>query len=65
MFKIVLLRHGESVWNLANRFTGWTDKGLSEQGVRESYSAADSLKKEGFVFDVAYTSFLIDLSHPS
>lgn len=58
MFKIVLLRHGESVWNLANRFTGWTDKGLSEQGVRESYSAADSLKKEGFVFDVAYTSFL-------
>lgn len=58
MFKIVLVRHGESTWNLENRFTGWTDVGLSEKGVREAETAAEYLKKEGFVFDLAYTSVL-------
>ena len=58
MIKLVLLRHGESVWNLENRFTGWTDVGLSEKGTQEAHYAADCLKKEGFVFDIAYTSVL-------
>jgi len=58
MFKLVLVRHGESTWNLENRFTGWTDVGLSEKGVREAEAAAAYLKKEGFVFDLAYTSVL-------
>lgn len=58
MIKLVLLRHGESVWNLENRFTGWTDVGLSEKGIQEAHYAADCLKKEDFVFDVAYTSVL-------
>lgn len=58
MPKVVLLRHGESVWNLANRFTGWTDVGLSEKGVKEAHSAAEWLKKEGFTFDIAFTSVL-------
>ncbi len=58
MYKIVLLRHGESVWNKENRFTGWTDVDLSETGVREAGEAGDVLKREGYVFDVAYTSVL-------
>lgn len=58
MIKLVLLRHGESVWNLENRFTGWTDVGLSEKGVDEAHTAAEWLKKEGFTFDIAYTSVL-------
>lgn len=58
MKKIVLLRHGESVWNKENRFTGWTDVDLSEQGMAEAGKAGDVLKKEGFVFDIAYTSVL-------
>ncbi|MCK9573656.1 MAG: 2,3-diphosphoglycerate-dependent phosphoglycerate mutase [Candidatus Omnitrophica bacterium] len=58
MIKLVLLRHGESIWNLENRFTGWTDVGLSEKGTREAHLAAEWLKKEGFIFDVAYTSVL-------
>lgn len=58
MYKLVLLRHGESIWNLENRFTGWTDVGLSAKGVEEAHRAAADLKKEGFVFDVAYTSVL-------
>jgi len=58
MVKLVLLRHGQSTWNLANRFTGWTDVDLSEQGVREAHSAADVLKREGYTFDVAFTSVL-------
>lgn len=58
MIKLVLLRHGESVWNLENRFTGWTDVGLSEKGVKEAHEAAKWLKKEGFSFDIAYTSVL-------
>jgi len=58
MIKLVLLRHGESVWNLENKFTGWTDVGLSEKGSQEAHTAAEVLKKEGFVFDIAYTSVL-------
>jgi 2,3-bisphosphoglycerate-dependent phosphoglycerate mutase len=56
--RIVLLRHGESVWNKENRFTGWTDVGLSEKGVDEALAGAQRLKAEGFTFDVAYTSVL-------
>ena len=58
MKKLVLLRHGESVWNKANRFTGWTDVGLTEKGVAEAIEAGRSLAREGFDFDVAYTSVL-------
>ncbi len=58
MIKLVLLRHGESIWNLENRFTGWTDVGLSEKGVAEAHSSAEWLKKGGFNFDIAYTSVL-------
>lgn len=56
--KLVLLRHGESVWNRENRFTGWTDVDLSEKGLQEAAEAGNVLKKEGYVFDVAYTSVL-------
>jgi len=58
MFKLVLLRHGESDWNRENRFTGWTDVDLSEAGVREAHRAAQHLKEGGFTLDVAYTSLL-------
>jgi len=58
MKKLVLLRHGESTWNKENRFTGWTDVDLSEKGLVEAGKAGEVLKKEGFVFDVAYTSVL-------
>jgi len=58
MKKVVLLRHGESIWNLENRFTGWTDVGLSEKGVAEACRAAAWLKKDGYTFDLAYTSVL-------
>lgn len=58
MYKVVLLRHGESVWNKENRFTGWTDVDLSEKGISEAKSAGITLKKEGYVFDIAYTSVL-------
>ncbi|MEI8176089.1 MAG: 2,3-diphosphoglycerate-dependent phosphoglycerate mutase [Candidatus Omnitrophota bacterium] len=58
MKKLILLRHGESVWNKENRFTGWTDVDLSEKGLGEARRAGQALKKEGFVFDVAYTSVL-------
>jgi 2,3-bisphosphoglycerate-dependent phosphoglycerate mutase len=57
-YKVVLLRHGESVWNKENRFTGWTDVDLSEKGVDEAKKAGETLKKEGFVFDIAFTSVL-------
>lgn len=56
--KLVLVRHGESVWNKENRFTGWTDVDLSERGVEEAVSAGEILKKEGYIFDMAYTSLL-------
>jgi len=58
MFKLVLLRHGESVWNKGNRFTGWTDVDLTTKGIAEAQKAGKSLKKEGYTFDVAYTSVL-------
>jgi 2,3-bisphosphoglycerate-dependent phosphoglycerate mutase len=58
MHKIVLLRHGESIWNKENRFTGWTDVDLSEVGREEARTAGDLLKHDGFTFDVAYTSVL-------
>ena len=58
MYKLVLLRHGESTWNKENRFTGWTDVDLSEQGKNEAKAAGALLKKEGFVFDLAFTSVL-------
>ena len=58
MKKIVLLRHGESVWNRENRFTGWTDVDLSEKGVAEAVKAGETLRKEGFHFGRAYTSYL-------
>ncbi|HCJ12275.1 MAG: phosphoglyceromutase [Verrucomicrobia bacterium GWF2_51_19] len=58
MKKIVLLRHGESAWNKENRFTGWTDVDLSEKGLQEAKAAGELLKKEGYRFDVAYTSVL-------
>ena len=56
--KLVLLRHGESLWNKENRFTGWTDVDLSEKGISEAKAAGETLKKEGFVFDIAFTSVL-------
>lgn len=58
MQKLVLLRHGESAWNKENRFTGWTDVDLSEKGMSEAKKAGEVLKKEGFIFDIAYTSVL-------
>ncbi len=58
MKKIVLLRHGQSTWNRENRFTGWTDVDLTEQGIAEACKAGELLKKEGFIFDKAYTSYL-------
>lgn len=58
MIKLVLVRHGQSVWNLENRFTGWTDVELSEKGVNEAINAGKLLKEKGYNFDVAYTSVL-------
>ncbi len=58
MYKIVLLRHGESIWNKQNRFTGWTDVDLSEKGIQEAKEAAKLLKEGGYTFDIAYTSVL-------
>ena len=58
MIKLVLVRHGQSMWNLENRFTGWTDVELSEQGIKEAKEAGKVLKEKGFDFDVAYTSVL-------
>jgi 2,3-bisphosphoglycerate-dependent phosphoglycerate mutase len=58
MHKLVLLRHGESTWNLENRFTGWTDVDLSERGTVEAHRAGLLLKADGYIFDVAFTSVL-------
>lgn len=58
MFKLVLLRHGESTWNRENRFTGWTDVDLSDKGIEEARKAGQALKQGGYEFDLAYTSFL-------
>ncbi|MFA7576799.1 MAG: 2,3-diphosphoglycerate-dependent phosphoglycerate mutase [Candidatus Muiribacteriota bacterium] len=58
MHKLVLLRHGQSTWNLENLFTGWTDVDLTERGINEGINAGKTLKQEGFVFDKVYTSVL-------
>src|SRR4030043_1258269 len=58
MHRVVLLRHGESLWNFENRFTGWIDVDLSKKGVAESMEAGRILKRGGFVFDIAFTSVL-------
>jgi len=58
MYKLVLLRHGESTWNQENRFTGWTDVDLSAKGIEEAKKAPGYLKQAGFIFDIAYTSVL-------
>ncbi len=58
MIKLVLLRHGQSEWNLKNLFTGWTDVELSEQGVKEAHEAGRLLKEKGYHFDLAFTSVL-------
>ncbi len=58
MKTLVLLRHGESVWNKENRFTGWTDVGLTPKGIEEAKEAGRVLKEKGFVFDMAFTSYL-------
>jgi len=59
MYKIVLVRHGESVWNRENRFAGWVDVDLTEKGIEEAKKAGQKLKAEGFVFDTAFTSLLL------
>lgn len=56
--KLVLLRHGESLWNLEDRFSGWTDVDLSERGIAEAREAGKTLKEKGYLFDVAFTSVL-------
>ena len=58
MLKLVLVRHGQSMWNLENKFTGWTDVPLSEKGVQEAIDAGRVLKEKGFCFDIAFTSVL-------
>ncbi len=58
MYNLVLLRHGESEWNLSNRFTGWTDVDLTEKGIKEARSSGEILTKEGFTFDLVHTSVL-------
>src|SRR5436189_1448053 len=58
MHKLVLIRHGESLWNKENRFTGWKDVDLSEKGIQEAHTAGKLLKQEGYTFDEAYTSVL-------
>jgi 2,3-bisphosphoglycerate-dependent phosphoglycerate mutase len=58
MIKLVLVRHGQSTWNLENRFTGWTDVDLSPRGIQEAHEAAESLIRGGYSFDVAFTSVL-------
>lgn len=58
MYKLVLIRHGESEWNKENRFTGWKDVDLSEKGLQEAAAGGETLKKEGYTFDVAFTSVL-------
>lgn len=58
MYKIVLLRHGESTWNKENRFTGWTDVDLSEKGIEEAKYAGKIMKEAGYEFDLAYVSVL-------
>lgn len=58
MKRLVLIRHGESTWNKENRFTGWVDVGLSDKGIQEAHNAGRVMLREGYTFDVAYTSVL-------
>jgi 2,3-bisphosphoglycerate-dependent phosphoglycerate mutase len=58
LHKLVLVRHGESTWNKENRFTGWTDVDLSEKGLQEAHEAGRTLRKNGYIFDIAFTSVL-------
>ena len=58
MYKVVFLRHGESIWNKANKFTGWTDVDLSEKGIKEATTSGQVLRDGGYSFDVAFTSVL-------
>ncbi len=58
MKKLVIVRHGQSLWNLENKFTGWTDVGLSEKGIDEAKEAGKLLKKNNYTFDIAFTSVL-------
>jgi 2,3-bisphosphoglycerate-dependent phosphoglycerate mutase len=58
MYKLILVRHGESIWNLENKFTGWTDVELSKNGIKEAIEAGKVLKEKGYTFDIAYTSVL-------
>ncbi len=63
MYKLVLIRHGESTWNLENRFTGWTDVALTDTGIEQARNSGRLLKAEGYDFDVAYTSVLKRATH--
>ncbi len=63
MIKLVLLRHGESIWNKKNRFTGWTDVDLTDKGIKEAKEAGKLLKNKGYTFDKAYTSVLKRATH--
>ena len=63
MIKLVLVRHGESIWNKENKFTGWTDVDLSDNGIKEAKLAGKLLKEKGYTFDVAYTSVLKRANH--
>lgn len=63
MIKLVLVRHGQSEWNLENKFTGWTDVELTEQGMKEAKEAGIALREQGFHFDLAYTSVLKRAEH--
>ena len=63
MYKLVLIRHGESTWNLENRFTGWTDVPLTETGIEQARNAGRLLKADGYEFDLAYTSVLKRATH--
>ena len=58
MYEVILVRHGESIWNLENRFTGWTDVDLTDKGINEAKNAGLEISNNGFSFDVAYTSVL-------
>jgi 2,3-bisphosphoglycerate-dependent phosphoglycerate mutase len=58
MYKVVLLRHGESIWNKENRFTGWTDVDLSQKGMEEAIGAGKIMKEKGYTFDIVFTSVL-------
>ena len=58
MIKLVLVRHGESLWNKENKFTGWTDVELSDKGIKEAIDAGKKLKEDNYNFDIVYTSVL-------